>query len=292
MALRGVAVRHHLQKNFWFALLVAVAIPFGCGAPTKKASDVVGMFQREPQKIREVASGLCEQLADATEAPSLRSVKLTLAQCMAVDEKPQELSQSKELEFVKIDQKRFVSEQSNDPNPVLYVQTRGQVWLNHSMLRLTQKLIRAIRDAEANGTSAILPNMNASAAESDILRLSFTEIQKTTLDDSGTRLNSSIELNGRGAVTIQNVFVTEGRIFNDSIALEVNTREDSPFEKSLLKRMNAVVLIIPFGDDVYVDMVVDLHINSFGADRLVAEQVTYALAVGIKAGLDALIKLD
>lgn len=292
MALRGVAVRHHLQKNFWFALLVSVAIPFGCGAPTKKASDVVGMFQREPQKIREVASGLCEQLADATEAPSLRSVKLTLAQCMAVDEKPQELSQSKELEFVKIDQKRFVSEQSNDPNPVLYVQTRGQVWLNHSMLRLTQKLIRAIRDAEANGTSAILPNMNASAAESDILRLSFTEIQKTTLDDSGTRLNSSIELNGRGAVTIQNVFVTEGRIFNDSIALEVNTREDSPFEKSLLKRMNAVVLIIPFGDDVYVDMVVDLHINSFGADRLVAEQVTYALAVGIKAGLDALIKLD
>lgn len=292
MALRGVAVRHHLQKNFWFALLVAVAIPFGCGAPTKKASDVVGMFQREPQKIREVASGLCEQLADATEAPSLRLVKLTLAQCMAVDEKPQELSQSKELEFVKIDQKRFVSEQSNDPNPVLYVQTRGQVWLNHSMLRLTQKLIRAIRDAEANGTSAILPNMNASAAESDILRLSFTEIQKTTLDDSGTRLNSSIELNGRGAVTIQNVFVTEGRIFNDSIALEVNTREDSPFEKSLLKRMNAVVLIIPFGDDVYVDMVVDLHINSFGADRLVAEQVTYALAVGIKAGLDALIKLD
>lgn len=292
MALRGVAVRHHLHKNFWFALLVAVAIPFGCGAPTKKASDVVGMFQREPQKIREVASGLCEQLADATEAPSLRSVKLTLAQCMAVDEKPQELSQSKELEFVKIDQKRFVSEQSNDPNPVLYVQTRGQVWLNHSMLRLTQKLIRAIRDAEANGTSAILPNMNASAAESDILRLSFTEIQKTTLDDSGTRLNSSIELTGRGAVTIQNVFVTEGRIFNDSIALEVNTREDSPFEKSLLKRMNAVVLIIPFGDDVYVDMVVDLHINSFGADRLVAEQVTYALAVGIKAGLDALIKLD
>lgn len=285
-------MRHHLQKNFWFALLVSVAIPFGCGAPTKKASDVVGMFQREPQKIREVASGLCEQLADATEAPSLRSVKLTLAQCMAVDEKPQELSQSKELEFVKIDQKRFVSEQSNDPNPVLYVQTRGQVWLNHSMLRLTQKLIRAIRDAEANGTSAILPNMNASAAESDILRLSFTEIQKTTLDDSGTRLNSSIELNGRGAVTIQNVFVTEGRIFNDSIALEVNTREDSPFEKSLLKRMNAVVLIIPFGDDVYVDMVVDLHINSFGADRLVAEQVTYALAVGIKAGLDALIKLD
>ena len=292
MALRGVAVRHHLQKNFWFALLVAVAVPFGCGAPTKKASDVVGMFQREPQKIREVASGLCQQLADATEAPSLRSVKLTLAQCMAVDEKPQELSQSKELEFVKIDQKKFVSEQSNDPNPVLYVQTRGQVWLNHSMLRLTQKLIRAIRDAEANGTSAILPNMNASAAESDILRLSFTEIQKTTLDDSGTRLNSSIELTGRGAVTIQNVFVTEGRIFNDSIALEVNTREDSPFEKSILKRMNAVVLIIPFGDDVYVDMVVDLHINSFGADRLVAEQVTYALAVGIKAGLDALIKLD
>ncbi len=288
----GVAVRHQVLKNFGFALLLAAAIPFGCGAPTKKASDVVGMFQREPQKLREVASGLCEQLADATEAPSLRSVKLTLAQCMAVDEKPQELSQSKELEFVKIDQKKLVSEQSNDSNPVLYVQTRGQVWLNHSMLGLTQKLIRAIRNAEVNGTSAILPHMNASAAESDILRLGFTEIKKTTIDESGTRLNSAIELNGRGAVTIQNVFVTEGRIFNDSIALEVNTREDSPFEKSLLKRMNAVVLIIPFGEDVYVDMVVDLHINSFGADRLVAEQVTYALAVGIKAGLDALIKLD
>ena len=82
----GVAVRHQVFKNFGFALLLAAAIPFGCGAPTKKASDVVGMFQREPQKLREVASGLCEQLADATEAPSLRSVKLTLAQCMAVDE--------------------------------------------------------------------------------------------------------------------------------------------------------------------------------------------------------------
>ncbi len=293
-------MRHLEQKIFWFALLVAAAIPFGCGAPSKKASDVIGMFQREPQKLREVAGGLCDQLAAATEAPSLRLVKLTLSQCMAVDEKSQELSQSKELDFVKIDQKKLVAEQfaqqsgqqSTDPSPVLYVQTRGQVWLNHSMLRLTQKLIRAIRDAEANGTSAILPNMNASAADSDILKLEFAEIKKTTLDESGTRLNSAIELSGRGAFTIQNVFVTEGKIFNDSIALEVNTREDSPFEKSLLKRMNGVVLIIPFGDDVYVDMVIDLHIHSFGADRLVAEHVSYALGVGIKAGLDALIKLD
>ena len=283
---------HSLRKNRKFALLVAAAIPFGCGAPSKKPSDVVGMFTQEPQKLREVASSLCDLLAAATEAPSLSSVKLTSNQCRAVDEKPQELAQAKELEFVKIDEKKLQSEQANDPNSVLFIQTRGQVWLNHSMLRLGQKLIRAIREAQENGTSAILPNMNASASQSDIVRLEFTEIKKTTLDETGTRLSSAIELKGRGAVTIQNVFVTEGKIFDDSIALEIKTREDSPFEKSLLKRMNAVVLIIPYGEDVYVDMVIDLRIHSLGVDRLVADQVTAALGAGVKAGLDALIKLD
>lgn len=285
-----------VRKIQWFALPVAVGLlAFGCGAPARKPSDVGDMFQREPQKLREVAAKLCDSLASATGAPSLRSVKLSASDCGAVDQKTQELSQTSELDFVKIDEKRLRSLESgpaSDPTGVLFVQTRGQVWLNHSMLRLAQKLIGAIRDAEANGTSAILPNLNASAKDDSIVKLEFKELKKTTLDETATRLSSAVELNGRGAVTINNVITTEGRIFDDSIALEINTREDAPFEKSLLQRLNAVVLIIPYGNDVYVDMVIELRIHSLGVDKLVSEQVSAALSTGVKAGLDALIKLD
>ena len=291
--LTGVrTVRHPVRKTSSIALLIAVAIPFGCGAPTKRPRDLIGMFKREPEKLRGIAASLCDQLAVATDGPSLRNVKLTADQCRAVGEKTQELSQARQLDFVKIDEKKLRSAQTNDPNAVLYIQTRGQVWLNHSMLKLAQKLIRAIRDAEANGTSAILPRMNASAAKGDIIKLDFKEIKKTSLDESATRLSSEVELNGRGVITINNMFKTEGRVFDDAIALEINTREDRPFETSLLQKMSAVVLIIPYGEDVYVDMVIDLHIYSLGVDRLVAEQFTAALGSGIKAGLDALIELD
>ena len=253
------------------------------------------MFLREPEKLREVAGRLCDALGASAEAPSLRSVKLSASDCRAVDQKPQDLSQTKELDFVKIDQKHMQVIDGNrvsDPSGLLYVQTRGQVWLNRSMMHLAQKLIRAIRDAEANGTSAILPNLNASVRDSDVVHLEFKEIKKTTLDETGTRLSSAVELTGRGAVTINNVITTEGRIFDDSIALEINTREDAPFETSLLQRLNAVVMIIPYNNDVYVDMVIELRLHSLGVDKLVSEQVTSALSTGVKAGLDALIKLD
>lgn len=275
--------------------LIAVALPLGCGAPARKPSDVGDMFMREPAKLQEVATRLCDALAASTESPSLRSVKLSASNCRAVDQKTQELSKTKELDFVKIDQRRMQTIEGNrasDPNGVLFVQTRGQVWLNHSMIRLAQKLVHAIRDAEENGTSAILPNLNASAREGDVVRLEFKELKKTTLDASGTRLSSAVELTGRGAVSLNNVITTEGRIFDDSIALEINTREDAPFETSLLQRLNAVVLIIPYGNDVYVDMVIELRLHSIGVDKLVSEQVTAALSTGVKAGLDALIKLD
>ena|GEM_PF-1355928 len=277
------------------AAFLALALPFGCGAPTRKPSDVGDMFLLEPEKLREVAGRLCDALGASTEAPSLRSVKLSASDCRAVDQKAQDLSKTKELDFVKIDQKHMQvidGNQVTDPNGLLYVQTRGQVWLNRSMMHLAQKLIHAIRDAEQNGTSAILPNLNASASESDVVRLEFKELKKTTLDQTGTRLSSAVELTGRGAVTINNVITTEGRIFDDSIALEINTREDAPFEKSLVQRLNAVVMIIPYNNDVYVDIVIELRLHSLGVDKLVSGQVTSALSAGVKAGLDALIKLD
>ncbi len=291
-------MRAWLVKIRWAlapAALLVLALPFGCGAPSRKPSDVGDMFLREPEKLREVAGRLCDALGASAEAPSLRSVKLSASDCRAVDQKPQDLSQTKELDFVKIDQKHMQVIDGNrvsDPSGLLYVQTRGQVWLNRSMMHLAQKLIRAIRDAEANGTSAILPNLNASVRDSDVVHLEFKEIKKTTLDETGTRLSSAVELTGRGAVTINNVITTEGRIFDDSIALEINTREDAPFETSLLQRLNAVVMIIPYNNDVYVDMVIELRLHSLGVDKLVSEQVTSALSTGVKAGLDALIKLD
>ena len=137
--LTGVrTVRHPVRKISSIALLIAVAIPFGCGAPTKRPRDLIGMFKREPEKLRGIAASLCDQLAVATDGPSLRNVKLTADQCRAVGEKTQELSQARQLDFVKIDEKKLRSAQTNDPNAVLYIQTRGQVWLNHSMLKLAQ----------------------------------------------------------------------------------------------------------------------------------------------------------
>jgi hypothetical protein len=280
------------RRSANIALVVVHAFLASCGAPSKKAGEVISLFKREPDKLQEVARGLCEQLANATEAPSLKSVKLSEQDCAAVGLRTQELTTASQLDFANIDEQRLRAGESAGSPGVLYVQTRGQVWLNQPMLALAQKLIRAIKDAQANGTSALLPNMNASAAESEVVKLDFREIQKTTLDETGKRLSAVVELNGRGAAQIHNVIVTEGRIFNDSIALEINTREDRAFEDSILQRLNAVVLIIPYGNDVYVDMVIDLRIHSLGIDRLMSDQISNALGTGVKAGLDALAKLE
>jgi len=172
------------------------------------------------------------------------------------------------------------------------VQTRGQVWLNRPMLQVAQKLVSAARRAQETGDSVLLPNMNASAAESDVVHLSFKEIKKTEIDPTGKHISAVIELKGRGAVTIDNVIATEGRVFDESMAFEINTREDRPFEQSIFQRMNAVVLVIPDGNDVYVDMVLDLYIHSLGMDRLLTEQISQTLSTGVKATLEALTKLE
>lgn len=268
-----------------------------CGAPSKRAGDVTQMFKRQPERLRQIASGLCDMLASSGQSPTLKHVKLNPVDCVKVDTNSRELDSAAALDFTNVDQKMFKpgtpssGDTASGPG-VLYVQTRGQVWLNRPMLQLAQKLVSSARRAQETGDSVLLPNMNASAAESDVVKLSFKEIKKTEIDPTGRHISAVIELSGRGAVTINNVITTEGQVFDESMAFEINTREDRPFEQSIFQRMNAVVLVIPYGDDVYVDMVLDLYIHSLGVDRLLTEQISQTLSTGVKATLEALTKLE
>jgi hypothetical protein len=278
------------------AALFAVILT-ACGAPSQRAGDVVHLFKPQTEKLREVAANLCSQLASSDSAPSLKKVKLTEGDCLKVDVNSRELTSAAALDFTNVEQKILQTGSaaggSTASGPgVLYLQTRGQVWLNRPMLQLAQRLVAAAREAQATGGSSLLPNMNTSAAQNDIVKVSFKEIKKTEIDATGKHITAAVELTGKGVVAVNNVITTEGHIFDDSLAFEINSREDRTFEQSIFQRMNAIVLVIPYGNDVYIDMVMDLYVHSLGADKLLTEQISQTLSTSIKASLDALRKLE
>ncbi len=280
-----------------FFLLSFIALGASCGAPTQRAGRVVNLFKPQPEKLREVAANLCSQLAAADSAPSLKRVKLSESDCGKVDINSRELTSSSALDFTNVEQKILQTGSAaggataSGPG-ILYLQTRGQVWLNRPMLQLAQKLIAAARQAQESGGSSLLPNMNASASQNEIVKVSFKEIKKTQIDETGKHISAAVELTGKGVVSVNNVIATEGQVFDDSLAFEINSSEDRTFEKSIFQRMNAIVLVIPYGNDVYVDMVIDLYVHSLGADKLLTEQISQTLSTSIKASLDALGKLE
>lgn len=277
------------------------ALLTSCGAPTRRPSDVAGMFKRDTELLRDVAGRLCRDMAKSVEAPSLSVVRMSVAECAQVDENSQEFLRSDQLTFLQIKTDQLTPEPATDglsdnnfgdgSDRVLYVQTRGQLWLNKSMMQLAQKMMSAFSSAQDNGTSALLPAINAAAAADPFVKMSFRELAATTVDMDAKKFTSRIEVSGAGLAKTKNVLVSKGMILEEAIAVEIASDGSPTFEESLLNRMNAVVMIIPFGNDVYVDMTMDLRIHSLGVDRLLAEQLSASLGTSVRATLNAVMAL-
>lgn len=284
-------------------LFVTAFLVSSCGAPTRRPADVAGMFKREAELLRDVAARLCRQLAASAEAPSLSTVKLTASQCAGVDEHSQEFSKGGQLKFVQIKTDQMILDPDTPSNlnsdlaggspseRLLYVQTRGQLWLNKSMMQLAQKLMNNLGAPQTAGTSSLLQAINEAAATDPFVKMSFREVDAASVDIEAKKFTSRIEVSGSGLAKTRNVLVSKGMIYNDAIAVEIASEGAPSFEESLLNRMNAIVMIVPFGNDVYVDMTIDLRIHSLGVDRLVAEQLSASLGTSIRATLDAVMNL-
>lgn len=186
-----------------------------------------------------------------------------------------------------------VSAQSG--HDVVHIKTRSKVWLNDNILDLALKLTNAFKN-RANGGPDVFTNPSPANSGGDklsnLLTTKVREVEKVTFDQAKKSFFGKINIAGTGLVTIDNDIVIAGQIFDNSIAINLRSPTPVNFEASLIRGVTAVGLMIPYANDVYVDLTFEIDIHAIGLKNTLTSKIESALGSSMKQMLDSLLKLD
>lgn len=271
-------------------LLLAAATAQSCGARTKTASDVSGIFRnQEAIALSGIITNLCQNIRARTSAPSMARINLTDDECAQA---------GKNADNYRLVAKSFYFEGlTNDVDKisgqeVLKLRARAKVWLNQNILDLAVKLSKALKERGAGGQDLFaMPPSGSNNSLEKLIKLSTKELKKVEINQSDRSFAGALNISGSGIVSLNNDIEIHGQIFSDAIAVSVNSLKSAEFKDSILKDVDVLVLIKPYAKDVYVDIVFQVNIHSIGLNSTLSDKIYTALGSGLKTALDALLKL-
>lgn len=281
---------HHSRPLFLSFILLASAATQSCGAPTKTASDVSGIFRnQEAIALSGIMTNLCQNIRARTSAPSMARINLTDEECAQA---------GKNADNYRLVEKSFYFEGlTNDVDKisgqdVLKLRARAKVWLNQNILDLAVKLSKALKERGAGGQDLFaMPSAGANNSLEKLIKLSTKELKKVEINQSDRSFAGALNISGSGIVSLNNDIEIHGQIFSDAIAVSVNSMKSADFKDSILKDVDVLVLVKPYAKDVYVDIVFQVNIHSIGLNSTLSDKINSALGSGLKTALDALLKL-
>ena len=274
------------------ALLFFVAFT-SCGARTKSAGDVASMFSGAPQKVGSNVMTLCDTLRQRTAVPNMNLVSLSAQECSDAGEHADEYEKVTDgFSFSNLDQSTSQPKTASGDS-VLHVKTRAKIWLNKTILDLASKLSTAMQK-KADGKGDLFSGLDPSGSGradplAKLIKVSIKELSPFTFDLSSRSFRSELNITGSGVVNIANDIAISGQIIDQAIAISASTTHDSEYAKSLLKNFSALVMVVPFAGDIYVDVVIDVSFYSIGVDGALTSKLGTSLGGALKAGLDGLM---
>lgn len=281
---------HHSRQLFLSFILLVSAATQSCGAPTKTASDVSGIFRnQEAIALSGIITNLCQNIRARTSAPSMARVSLTDEECAQA---------GKNADNYRLVEKSFYFEGlTNDVDKisgqdVLKLRARAKVWLNQNILDLAVKLSKALKEREAGGHDLFAkPPTGGNDSLEKLIKLSTKELKKVEINQQDRSFSGALNISGSGIVSLNNDIEIHGQILSDAIAVSVNSMKSADFKDSILKDVDVLVLVKPYAKDVYVDIVFQVNIHSIGLNSTLSDKIYSALGSGLKTALDALLKL-
>jgi hypothetical protein len=279
------------SQKIWIMIALVPAMLIGCGAPTRSAGDVAGLFAGSGRTIGERVGEICSLLRERSASPNLEDVKLSDADCQDAGKSAQNYKEVKEFAFQGISKDSVAGEKVGES--VLRVHTRGQFWLNHSLLGLAGLMASALEGQAAAevGVEKTFESSSGNNEMANIAKASTTLLRKPEFNRETMEFSTAIKLKLKGLLTAENDLEIAGKLVDNAIAVRVETTEKTPYEKSLFEGLTVVAIVVPYAGDVYVDLSFDFRVHSVGLDSVVATQVGTALGGIVKNGLDGLLQL-
>jgi len=281
--------QYHPKKTSIFALATGLFLA-SCGARTKSASEVEGIFKKDNQTLGLVVTDLCQKLRTREKIPNMSRAALSDAECgLAGKSADNYKTVEKQFHFEGLT-KEINQESGKD---VLHIRTRAKVWLNSGILDLALKLTKALKE-RANGGEDIFskPDNSGSGEKLDnLVKVTTKELQRVQFNQADRTFAGRINISGNGLVKLNNDIEIHGQIFSDSIGININSSKEADFKDSLIKDVSATGIVTPYAGDVYVDLVFEINIHSIGLNGLLFDKINSALGSALKTILDTMLKL-
>lgn len=258
-----------------------------CGAPTKSASDVAGLFQGSGTSLQEKTTSLCNQLAKRSNPPTTQGLTLNLEGCGDAGKAAVNYKEIDSFYFTGLD------ENNNVEKDVIHTSARGQVWLNKSLLGLAgalSKMMKKKQNGENTGELS-LPDSSGGKGLQGVVTPKIEVLEEPKMNVENLEFSMKIRLTLTGLVEADNVIEINGKLIDNAIGVTIKTAEDREIKQSIIKNFQAVILIVPHASDVYLDMFVDLNVNSVGADGLFKSQIQSFLGTGLKGVIDSTLNI-
>lgn len=278
--------------NICVILLFAIQLIAGCGARTKSAADVAGIFSGKTVSLGGLMLDVCQKIRSRSDLPNMSKASLSEAECADGGKgADQYKSVTDKFHFEGVE--RQVTNQSG--KDVLHIKTRAKVWLNHNILNLALKLTQAFEKRKNGGAdpfSKPAPTGGGGDKLANLLKTKVTELQKVEFNQAKKSFAGMINISGEGLVTINNDIAIVGQLFDDSVAVNIYSPAQVDFKKSLIRDVNAVAIVTPYDNDVYLDVTFEIDIHAIGLNHLLTSKIESALGSALKSILDSLLKID
>ena len=162
---------------------------------------------------------------------------------------------------------------------------RAQVWVGRKFLSFGLTIISHIQDgslmAMGNPDSYWSENNGSGAAMSGLLKPKITQLMEPRIDLSDMTVTTKMNFLVSGLVSINNDLEIDGVLLGEGAALTVATPVEAASKDSFLKSFSVLILIMPYADDVYMDLILRAKIFDLGTRSILPQVVGTALKVMI-----------
>jgi hypothetical protein len=277
-----------LLKSMGVVFLSGILV--SCGAPTKSASEVSGIFA-ESKSLETKLSSTCDLMRSRTTSPMLADVTFTPS-CDAAGRDAVELNRASQLHI--IGQKDINASGAKDKSYV-DARLRTQIWLNRPLVGLAAIVGRVLSENKdyKGGELKITTSKNGPDL-SGLVRTNIEIVEPPKLEFSTLSfgMKAKIKVGDPGDYWIYNDVVLSGVMLDEVLAFTVKSTVDKTYDESLLRGFSAVALIIPHANDVYVDVDLSLQFNKgTGLENAIKTMLPKILGSALKPVLDSLLAI-
>lgn len=276
-----------MNQRLPIVMLLGASMLTACGAPTKSASDVAGLFQGSGVSLQEKANSLCSALGKRTTPPMTSDLNVDLGSCADAGKAAVNLKEIDSFYFQGLDK--------NPPSAEKVIRTsaRAEVWLNKSLLGLASGLSSMMKKKQGGSNTGVLslPDSTDGKGLQGLVTPTIEVVEEPKMNVEDLEFSMKIRLILTGIVEADHIIAIDGKLIDNAIAVTVKTTEDRPFELSILQNFQAVILIIPHASDVYMDLFVDLNVHDIGAKKIFEGQIQSFLGTGLKGVIDSTLNI-